>query len=205
MTTLADLRTRLATELRDASNVTWNTTELDYLINQGIDAVAAVYPKEIVQTIGTVSAGTSSYAVSSFSNIYRIDIYTSAGSYRSEIAHRIGGANTGWELHGGVVYLPPSITYTAGDTLRAWGYGGYIQLSASTSTTDLDVSAINAVLVFAEAEAYSRLTADRAQFQQWQSNTNGVDTSALGLAQLQSAARSRWREERNRLRRMRKN
>lgn len=204
MTTLADLRTRLAAELRDPTNATWNTTELDYLINQGIDAVAAFYPKEIVQTVGTVSAGVNSYAVSSFSSIYRLDIYTSAGSYRTEVPHAIGGANTGWEMHGGVLYLPPSRTYTVGDTLRAWGYGGYIQLSASTSTTDLDVSAINAVLVFAEVAAYSRLTADRAQFQQWQANTNGVDTTALGLAQLQSGARATWRDERSRLRRMRK-
>lgn len=204
MTTLADLRTQLASDLRDTSNLTWSTTELDYLLNQGIDALADVYPKEIVQTIGTVSAGVTSYAASSFTNIYRLDVYTSGGSYRAEIPHGIGGANSGWEMHGQVIYLPPSYTYTAGDTLRAWGYGRYIQLSAATQTTDLDQSGIWAVLVFARVEALAALVTDRSKYQQWQTNTNGVDTSALGLGQLLSQARNRWRDEKQRLRRMRK-
>jgi len=204
MTTLSDLETRLASELRDAAHNTWSVAELDYLINQGIDAVADFYPKDIVQTIGTVASGTTSYAITSFTNIYRLDVYTSGGSYRGEILNRIGPANSGFETHGGVLYIPPAYSYPAGDTLQAWGYGRYIQLSVSSSTTDMDVSAINAVMVFAVAEAYGRLISDRTQFQQWQSNTTGTDVTALGLAQLASAARNRWREERNRLRRMRK-
>lgn len=204
MATLSDLRTYLARDLRDTSNNTWGVTTLDDLINQGIDTLADVYPKEIVQTIGTVAAGTVSYSASSFTNIYRLDVYTSAGSYRAEIPHGIGGANSGWELHGSVVYLPPSYTWTAGDTLRAFGYGRYIQLSASTQTTDLDATGIFAVRVFGVAEAYGRLISDRAAFQQWQANAQGVDTTALGLAQLASQARERWRREQQRLRRMRK-
>ncbi len=205
MTTLADLETYCARDLRDTGNATWSTSELDDLINQGIDALADVYPKEIVQTIGTVAANTYSYAASSFTNIYRLDIYTSDGSYRMTLEPGIGdGPNSGWELHGGVVYLPPSYAWTAGDTLQAWGYGRYLQLSASSSTTDLDASGVWAVRVFVQAEAFGRLIADRAKFQQWQSSSNNTDVTALGLAQLAAGARQRWREERNRLRRMRK-
>ena len=55
-TTLSDLQTQLARQLHDTSNTTWSVAELTDLINQGIDALADFYPKEIVQTVGTVSA-----------------------------------------------------------------------------------------------------------------------------------------------------
>ena len=204
MATLSDLRTTVARRLRDSSNTTWTTAELDDLINQAIDEIADFYPREIVTTIGTVSAGVVSYAASSYTNIYRLDIYTSAGSYRTTFPHGIGGANSGWELHGGIVYLPPSYSYTAGDTLKAWGYGRYVQLAASTSTTDLDQSGIWALVSYCQAEGLQQLVNDRAKFQQWQSNTNNTDVTALALAQLASAAQNRWRRQQQRLRRMRK-
>lgn len=204
MATLSDLRTAVARDLRDTTNATWAVAEIDDLINQGTDALADFYPKEIVQTIGTVAAGVYSYAVSSFSNIYRLDIFTSAGSYRTTFPHGIGGANSGWELHGGILYLPTVYALTPGDTLRAWGYGRYIQLSAATDTTDMNSTGIWAVRTFCQAEAFGRLTADRAQLQQWQDLPGNTDVTALALAQLAGSARARWREEQRRLRRMRK-
>jgi hypothetical protein len=205
MATLSDLRTYVARDLRDTSNATFSTAEIDDLINQGIDALADVRPVEIVQTIGTVAAGVYSYAASSFAGIFRVDIYTSAGTYRTTLPHAYGdGPNSGWEFHGGVLYLPPSYTFTAGDTIQAWGYGGYAQLSASTATTDLTTSGIWAVRVFAQAEAFQRLMNDRAKFQQWQSDSNNTDVTALGLASLMAQARSRWDRERGRMRRLRR-
>lgn len=205
MATLSDLRTYIARDLRDTTNATWSVAEIDDLANQGLDALSDVYPREIVSTFATIAASTYSYSVAAtFNHLYRIDIYTSASTYRQTLPHAIGDPNSGWEMHGGVIYLPPSYTFTAGDTLRGFGYARYAQLAASTSTTDLDTTGIWAVRVFAEATAYQRLIADRAKFQQWQANTNGVDTTALGLAQLAESARRRWRDEQRRLRRMRK-
>lgn len=205
MATLSDLRTYVAQDLRDPTNATFSVAEIDDFINQGIDAIADVNPTEVVSTFATVAASVYSYAASAFSLLYRLDIYTSSGTYRDTIPHGIGdGPNSGWEMHGGVVYLPPSYTWTVGDTLRGFGYGRYVQLAASTSTTDLTTSAIWAVRVFAQAEAFQRLLNDRAKFQQWQSDTNSSDVSALGLASLMSQARSRWERERGRMRRMRK-
>lgn len=204
MATLSDLRTTVARRLRDSANTTWTTAELDDLINAGIDEIGDFYPREIVQTIGTVSAGVTSYSASSFSNLYRLDIYTSAGSYRTTFPHAIGGANSGWELHGSVLYLAPSYTYTAGDTLKAWGYARYVQLSASTQTTDLDQSGIWALVAFCQAEGLQQLVNDRAKYQQWQTNSNNTDVTALGLAQLANGAMQRWRRQQQRLRRMRK-
>lgn len=204
MTTLAQLETRLAQDLRDAAHSTWSTTELDTFINQGIDELAAFYPREIVQTLGTISANVRSFDASAFTNIYRLDIYASTGTLRGTLVPSIGPVNSGWELHGNIVYLPPSIAFTTGDTLQAWGYGIYSQLSGSASTTDLNTSGINAVMAFAQAEALGKLISNRAAFQQWQVNANATDATMLGIAQAQSALRAGWDRERQRLRRMRK-
>ena len=204
MTTLAQLEVMVSRDLRDSTNATFTLPEIDDLINQGIDEVGQFYPKEIVQTIGTVSAGVISYAAASFATIYRLDFYTSSNSYKDTMPSGIGGANSGWELHGGVLYLPPSYAYTSGDTLRAWGYGRYIQLSASSDTTDLDTAGIFAVRLFAQVEAFARLANDRALFQQWQADPSNAGVSEPQIVQWYQSARSRWRDRQRTLRRMRK-
>lgn len=204
MATLSDIRTTVARRLRDSTNAVWTTAELNDLINEGIDEIADFYPREIVTTLGTVSAGVVSYSASSYSSIYRLDIYSSADSYLDTMPVGIGGANSGWELHGGVVYLPPSYGYTAGTTLKAWGYARYVQLSADTSVTDLDQSGIWALVSFCVAEGLAQLVDGRANFQQWQANANATDLTAQGLQSLASQALTRWRLQQKRLRRMRK-
>lgn len=204
MTTLADLETKLARALRDEAHSTWSTTELDDLINAGIFAVSDVAPREIVQTIGTVSAGVYSYAASSFSFAYRVDIYTPSGSYSHTIPHSTDGPDDGWEFHGNVVYLPPGWLPDAGSTIRLWGYGAYTQLAASSSTTDLTARAMAAALLYAQIEGYGRLIADRAAFGQWQAEPGNTDTTLLSLNQTYFSLRRRWQEEQRSIRRMRK-
>jgi hypothetical protein len=205
MTTLSDLRTQVARDLRDSGNATWTTTELDDLINEGVDALADFYPKEIVSTFATVAAATYSYSASTFSSMYRLDIHNSGATYLRTLPHGIGaGPNSGWEMHGSVVYLPPNLSLTAGELLRGFGYGRYTQLSASSSTTDLDTSGVWAVREFAVAEGYSRLLIDRALFQQWQGNSNATDIGAIQLASLAEAAQRKWDRQKVRLRRPKK-
>lgn len=204
MATLLDIRTDIAAAVRDTAFATWTTGEVDDRINQGIDALAAFYPKEIVSDFATISGGVRSYAASSFQNIYRIDIY-SGTTYQRTMPHGNGdGPDSGWELHAGVIWLPPTFGVSNGYVLRAFGYGGYVQLSASTSTTDLDTSGRFAVQVFAEVELLTSLITDRAKFQQWQTDSNNTDVTALALAQLHGGATARWQREKQRLRKMRK-
>jgi len=205
VTTLSQLEVRLATKLRDSANATWSTAELDDLINAGIDAVSDVRPREIVQTVGTVSANVFTYDASAFDRIYRLDIFSSAGSYLGSFEHMFGDSRDGgWETHGGVLYMPINIPLATGYTLQAFGYGPHIQLSTGSSTTDMSVAEINAMLIFAQAEAMTGLVTDRAKYQQFQANSNATDATLLGVAQAASALQARWQRERQRLRRVRK-
>ena len=206
MATLADLRTYVSRDLRDASNTTFTTTEVDDLVNQGIDALADVYPKEIVSVVGTVATNVYTYPVTDYTNIYRVDIHDPASSptYQSEVPHAYEGRNSGWETHAGVLYLPPNWPLTAGRWIRAYGYGPYIQLSTGSSTTDMDTSGIAAVRVFVASKAYNRLLMDRALFAQYQAQPGNTDTTALALNQLAYSMKQEWAAERQRLRRVRK-
>lgn len=204
MTTLADIETKLARALRDTAHNTWLQAENYDLINAGIGAISDLAPREIVQTVGTVAAGVASYDVSAFVRVYRVDIYTSAGSYSHTIPSTTDGPNDGWETHGGVLYLPPGWLPAAGSTVRALGYGAYVQLSASTSTTDLTDRLIAAVVLYGQIEGYGRLIADRAAFGQWQSDPDNRDVTLLALNQTYYSLRRRWDSEQRLLRRMRK-
>jgi hypothetical protein len=205
MATLSDLRTYVAQDLRDVTFATFSQSEVDDLVNAGLDAVSDVYPRELVASLGTVSASVKSYSASSFQNIYRIDIYTSGGTYRLSVPVGVGdGPNSGWELHGGVLYFPPGITMQDGDTIRAFGYARYTQLSASSATTDLDSTGIKALRVFCQSEAFQLLLNDRALFAQWQGQPGNTDITGLALAQIAAAKTGRWEREKARIRRLRK-
>jgi hypothetical protein len=203
--TLSDIRTTVRRKMRDTgASGTWTDSECNDAINQGIDAIGVFYPKDIVSTFATVSAGVFSYAASSYDSIFRIETY-SGTSYQGDLPSSIGdGADSGWELHGGVVYLPPSYAVPAGRTLKAFGYGAYIQLSADSSVTDLDTKALNALYVFCQAELVYALVIDRLKFQQWQTDTNNTDTTSLAMAQIYASTAARWENEKQRLKKLRK-
>lgn len=207
-TLLSDLITDVSRDLRDTGNAVWSTSEITDLINQGIDALGEFYPKE-VQDYGTVVivAGTFTYALpSGFSSIYRIDVWSTSDSYKSVLDHTrpYDGPNSGWDLHNSVLYLPPSLPLLGGDKLRIFGYGPWTQLAATSSTTDLDTSGIWAVRVFCQAEAFQRLVASRADFQQWQVASNNTDVSAAVMMSMAVQARARWTEQKHRIRKYRK-
>jgi len=208
VTTLGTLITNVSRDLRDSSNATWSTTEVQDLIVQGVDALAAFYPKEVIDTSLTVSASAFTYTLpTTINRVYRVDIYSSAGSYKATLPKATetwDSPNSGWELHGGVLYFPPSYFYQSGDTLRLYGYGPYIVMSATSDTTDVDAPGIWAVRVFCQAEGFGRLLADRAAFQQWQTTSGNTDVTAAALAQLAVTMQRRWDSEKARLRRMRK-
>ena len=209
--TFSSLLTSLRRNLRDTNGTTWTDDQLGELINQGIDAIETLYPKEVVDNVAyTLPVQGTAYSVA-LTNVkwpIRVDVYNASSKYRETVKPTLGeGADSGWELHGGVLWFPPHYRFaTDTGTLKVFGYGSWspITIGTSSSTTDLDTRAQNAVKVFVAAEALSMLTFDRAQFQQWQAGAGNSDVSALGMNNLALAAQQRWRQERQRIRSFRK-
>jgi len=206
--TLSSLRTMVRRDLRDANGATWSDSEVDDLINSGIDWVNGFYPKEAIQTTAftqPISGSVFSVAATDVSWPFRVDAYDAAGKFKETVLPTTSdGPNSGWEIHNNIVFFPPHYTLSSPGTLRIFGYSTFIQLSSSTSTTDMDTSAINAVRVWAQAEAFNRLLSDRVAFQQWQVQSGNSDVSALSMNQIALSNQQRVKREEARLRKMRR-
>jgi len=211
-TTFSSLLASLRLSLRDPNGTTWSDGQVGELINRGIDAIGSVYPNEVIDSVTftqPVSGSVFTVALTKVDWPIRVDVYDGNSKYRETVYPANGeGPDSGWEVHGGILYLPTHYTLAVGTgTLKIFGYGNWTQIvtSQTSSITDLDVTASNAVKVFVEAEALSMLTFDRAQFQQWQVGSGNSDVTALGMNNLAMSAQQRWRQEKARIRRFRKN
>lgn len=206
--TLSSIRTMVRRDLRDPNGATWTDSEIDDLINSGIDWLNGFYPKEAIQTTAftqPVSGSVFSVALTDVSWPFRVDSYDESGKFKETVLPSTSdGPNSGWEVHNGIMFLPPHYTLSSPGTLRIFGYSTFIQLASSTSTTDMDYSGINAVRVWAQAEAFSRLLSDRVTFQQWQVQSGNSDVSALSMNQIALSNQQRVRREESRLRKMRR-
>ena len=206
--TLSSIRTMVRRDLRDANGATWSDSEVDDLINSGIDWVNGFYHKEAIQTTAftqPVSGSVFSVAATDVSWPFRVDAYDQSGKFKETVLPSTSdGPNSGWEIHNNIIFFPPHYTLSSPGTLRIFGYSTFVQLSSSTSTTDMDTSAINAVRVWSQAEAFSRLLSDRVAFQQWQVQSGNSDVSALSMNQIALSNQARVRREETRLRKMRR-
>lgn len=207
----ATLLSSLRLSLRDPNSTTWTDAQLGELINRGIDAIGGIYQSETIQATAftqPISGSVFSVALTDVDWPIRVDIYDNNGKYRETVRPSSGdGPDSGWEAHGGILFLPTRYSLaTSVGTMRVVGYGPWAQINTAqtSSITNLDVTAQNAVKVFVEAEALTMLTFDRAQYQQWQVSSGSSDISALGMNNLALAAQQRWRQEKNRIRRLRK-
>lgn len=208
-TTLAAFTTMCRRDLRDPSSATFTDAEIQDLIGQGIDSVADFYPKEAITSLSIV-ASTYTYSMPSTLNWpFRVDVYNVDGTFDQVLARAEGnGPNGGWQTHTGIMFIPQWQNYWAtGQTLQVFGYGPWAYIdssSASSATTDLDQSALAAVRVFVQVEAFNRLTMNRAEFQQWQQTPGNTDVTALQMMSMARAATARWKTEATRLFRLRK-
>jgi hypothetical protein len=206
--TLSSIRTMVRRDLRDPNGATWTDAEVNDLINSGIDWVNGIYPKDAIQTTAftqPVSGSVFSVALSDVSWVFRVDSYDGSGKFKETVLPSTSdGPNSGWEVHDNIMFLPPHYTLSSPGTLRIFGYTTFIQLSADSTTSNLDVTALNAVRVWAQAEAFSRLLSDRVAFQQWQVQSGNSDVSALSMNQIALSNQQRVRREETRLRKMRR-
>lgn len=221
MATFADLITKVRRDLRDtnASAYTWSDAEVSDMVDDGIDQVESLYPKEVthefVYTPPAISGGLRTVSLASttspINQLYRVEIWGSQASVRQNFQEvlepGIGyGPASGWDIHDGVLHLPPYYELPNPCNIRLLGYGQYTKIGngATSATHNLDQQAQSAVRTWVRYDAMVRLISDRVRFQQWQVAAGANDVSALQINQIAAQAASRWKEEQRRIKRWRR-
>jgi hypothetical protein len=189
---LATLRGKLALRLRDTGYVTWTSAEMDDLLT----LAAAELPGFGVQrendaTVAgsktTIVSGTYSYSLpTGMTNVYRIDIEDSAGSWSYAVA------DGGWELTGdvptggGKVRFPASVNDNwSGGKYIFHGYSGY-----DLTTNYPSDALVPLILAIARAEAYRSMAGSRARFEAWLANSQSQNVTVNELLQMVNEADS---------------
>lgn len=205
---LATLRTSVARDLRDEEMKTWSPQQIDDLINAGIGEINRIRPLESVLPVALVD-GTSVYPVT-FSTIFRVEARRSGGPTLvwSPIPESRGevGVQDGWDLFGGVLTMPSTLTLVAAtDEVRVWGYEDrqpvYFDDDFPSFIDHLDEDGVRAYARYIGAEM---LLHDRLLFGQWQTQSNNSDVSPTQMLQTVGTFQSAWETTRNRLRRLRR-
>lgn len=219
-----DIREEIRRDLRDPDGKTWSDTEINDLINAGIDAISDLSPLEDTEdyqyTMPNVAGQNMGVSLSfvpskAFRNIFRVDVLDSSNRFYETLPISTGdGWGNGWQWFNGRVHIPAGYAYPTYNveisgndyerlTLKIWGYRRHAILEDDVTAADLSVAEKNAVKIYAQAEALQRLMIDRADFQQWQVASGSSDMTISELSVLASSARTRWRMEASRLRRVR--
>ena len=202
--TLEDMRASVSRDLRDPSNNTFTTDEVDDLVRMGIVEVSRIHPKEEVRLLMVESALQDSFACDALA-LFRVEAIGSDG-YLVGVPVSVSNEDAagGWDLHGGTLYLPGYIfnrfTSVPGPSVRVWGYWPRDVLTEDAEVFDGDADAEYATRAYALTLGYQRLQNDRVKSQQWMTTTGNTDVSPNQLAQTADMYQSEWRAYRQRIR-----
>lgn len=207
MTTLTNLITFVARDLRDPTLATFTTQEITDFINAGIDAVSEVAPRQAQEDIEP--DGSNEYTPLTVTRPTRVEVWSVAPQTIHSL-HRIPAAaegftnetDVGWKMWAGVLTLPYGFAaYLADDTknLRIWGYAPYTQLVNGGDTADLSNNAEWAVREYAALQGYERLMNDRSLFANWQTQSNNTDVSVAALINAWATRSQQWERRRKQL------
>lgn len=213
MSTLSELRSQVARDLRDPDHKTFLADHVDDLINAGIEEVSRVYPREVIAALAA-STGTTTYDLTSIVtgrvvDIWRLELWRNSVFYMGipRAADPDEGSQQGYDAYAEDLAIPVGVAnaiVTATDELRVWGYAEYDQLGADAQQSQLDVSGEWAVRRYSRASAFELMQADRSQFAQWQAASQNTDVTTNQLTQMVALYRAEWDAYRGRLRRMRR-
>lgn len=186
---LATLKPKFATQLRDTANETWTDAEKGDLLTWAVANLWAGRPRifrELDPTTTTIPlvADTYFYALpAGVQSVHALDVYDGVNEYG-----RLDG--DAWQLISGKIRVAPHIAAT-GYTLRVHGIGRY-----DVTTNLIPDDFVPLVLAIGRAEAYRRVTGDRARFEQWLNSNQTQNISINELLQMideadKAAARER--------------
>jgi hypothetical protein len=159
---LGELNTQLSVALRDPSNETWQTEELDSLLTWATARMWPTVARRARESV-TLVADQDQYELSDLTEINRVDVLDSDGNLIRILA---GGTWEYWndqETPGGTLYINPAYADST-RTLRVHGFGQY----------DLNENYpkdrhVQLLLAMARSEACRREIVRRSNFTEWQS------------------------------------
>jgi hypothetical protein len=193
------MRARLRDQLNDTEDETWNAGEKDEILTWAVRRLnqrlnRPLDPEGTGQQITLVDEDYFYAIDSGITHVSRVDWVDSLSQERSDIAG-------GWEVVGDLMagnaklHVSPTIV-SAGGTLRLTAYGRYTLVTQSADqTAAIPDDYIMLVLSIARAEAYRRLAANRARFEQWQVANQVQNISVNELLQMIGDADSQAEDE----------
>lgn len=207
MTTLSQLRTSVARDIRDPNKTTFVDANLTDLINAGISEVSRVCPRETIEDVNPV-VGTYIYPVAT-KTAFRAEVWRD-GAFYTLIAHNdeMDSSQGGWSLHGGNLIVPNGVIDSGRDftldVFKLFGYSGRAQLVNDNDVAELDADTEWGVRAYARFMAFQSMNALRPLFSQWQAQSQNTDVSLNQLEQMVTIYSREWDKTRNHLRTLRK-
>jgi len=200
--TTALLRGFVTSALKDPTNVTWSTADVDNLVIRAVRSLSPrvqlpLSPQSYTQAL---TKGTYFYALNAaIVSLSRVDLVDTNSDERGPLA--IGTWEIAGDLNGGTakIHIAPSVVDGIGGTLRYNGYGRY-DLSANLIPDDY----LAYVVAHATAAGFTWLRSDRVRFKQYLDADQTTNTSVNELGQMLNDAQRDVERERSRLFTMRK-
>jgi len=198
------LEPALSLALRDVSNETWTSSELNDILEWSVARLWPHASRQLDPTddnyIITLAEGTYFYDIhEDYRAVSRLDM---VDTNDNELGPVWGRA---WEISGdidagvGQIHISPRIVDSCdGYTLRLVGYGPYVAQPGDGETGAIPNNLVPLVLALGRAEAYRRLASDRERFKAWLSRNQNQNVSVNELIQLineaDNEAQKLWRE-----------
>lgn len=179
-----DLGPKLETALRDTTNAVWGASEIDDILAFALEETNRVRPRVVYDEIPLVE-DTDTYILTNVYEVFRVDLLDANGKLLMPMP-----AGT-WEIWGDnqtlgqTLYINPRYTFT-GYSIRVHGYAPY----TFSGSTNPPAQVQEAILALARAEAYRRVTGERARFEQYATANPRSDTSMSELIGLTNEADS---------------
>lgn len=203
--TMLALQTAISRDVHDASNKTFSTAEVNDLINMGIAELNRLQPVEFTEDV-TPTDGVYDYALTETraDKVFRVELWRDDAYYQL-IPRKNGPSASGWDYFAGTLMLPAVYSFNAGtDIFKVYGYRVRDPLAVDDDVAEINLEGESLIRAYAQFAVFQRLIASRSLFQQWQTGSNNADISATQLAGFANLYASLWREQRMRMKRLRR-
>lgn len=205
MTTLAQLQTRLARDLRDPSNGTFSLAMLTDLLNDGVVELSRIAPKEFQEDI-TGDGGYAYTLEQEDATVERVEIWTAnSNEFRVRVPNLYHAVNfnsqTGWEWWNETLYLPKAYGdfATSDYVVRVWGHAAYPLMESSGDDSGMNNDLEEALIEYGTLGGFELMLNERALFKQWQAQQNNTDAGMNSLISAVGLWQSKWERRRKQL------